>query len=78
VLGTADGSRATVVAACTKALVDRGVTAPRLLEPAARILGGRAGGKPGLAFGGGGNPSVLDEALGSIRGHLTSLLDSGG
>jgi alanyl-tRNA synthetase len=78
VLGTADGSRATVVAACTKALVDRGVTAPRLLEPAARILGGRAGGKPGLAFGGGGNPGGLDEALGSIRGHLASLLDSSG
>jgi alanyl-tRNA synthetase len=78
VLGTAEGSRATVVAACTKALIDRGVTAPRLLEPAARILGGRAGGKPGLAFGGGGNPSGLDEALGSIRGHLASLLDSGG
>jgi alanyl-tRNA synthetase len=78
VLATADGSRATVVAACTKALVDRGVTAPRLLEPAARILGGRAGGKPGLAFGGGGNPSGLDEALGSIRGHLATLLDAGG
>jgi alanyl-tRNA synthetase len=78
VLGTADGSRATVVAACTKALIDRGVTAPRLLEPAATILGGRAGGKPGLAFGGGGNSSGLDEALGSIRGHLASLLDAGG
>jgi alanyl-tRNA synthetase len=59
-------------------LVDRGVTAPLLLEPAARMLGGRAGGKPNLAFGGGGNPAALDRALGAVRDRLTSLLGQRG
>ena len=37
----------------SKRLVVAGVTAPELLEPAAAIVGGGAGGKPGLAFSGG-------------------------
>jgi alanyl-tRNA synthetase len=78
VLGTADGSKATIVAACTKSLVDRGVTAPELLEPAARMLGGRAGGKPHLAFGGGANAAALEDALGAIPDRLASLLAAGG
>ena len=78
VLGTADGSKATVVAACTRGLVDRGVAAPDLLEPAARLLGGRAGGKPNLAFGGGGHATALDRALGAIPDRLAALLSGGG
>jgi alanyl-tRNA synthetase len=77
VLGTADGSTATLVAACTKALVDRGITAPLLLEPAARAVGGRAGGKPHLAFGGGGNGSALADALAAVPDRLAALLSSG-
>jgi alanyl-tRNA synthetase len=78
VLGTADGAKATVVAACTRALVDRGVLAPALLEPAAQLLGGRAGGRPNLAFGGGGDASALDRALGVIPDRLAALLSGGG
>jgi alanyl-tRNA synthetase len=78
VLGTADGSKATVVAACTRALIDRGVAAPDLLQPAAELLGGRAGGKPNLAFGGGGKASALGQALGSISDRLAGLLSRGG
>jgi alanyl-tRNA synthetase len=78
VLGTADGSKATLVAACTKALVDRGITAPLLLEPAARTVGGRAGGKPHLAFGGGGKGSALAEALATVPDRLAALISSGG
>jgi alanyl-tRNA synthetase len=78
VLGTADGSKATLVAACTRALVERGVNAPDLLEPAAQLLGGRAGGKPTLAFGGGGNPAALERALEAIPGRLGALLSAGG
>jgi alanyl-tRNA synthetase len=74
VLGTADGDKATIVAACTRTLIDRGVTAPDLLEPAARALGGRAGGKPNLAFGGGGKAAALDQALGLIPDRLAALL----
>jgi alanyl-tRNA synthetase len=74
VLGSADGGKATLVAACTKPLVERGVTAPALLEPAAKAVGGGAGGKPHLAFAGGGIPSALGEALANIPARLASLV----
>jgi alanyl-tRNA synthetase len=52
VLGAANGDRALLVASCTSELVNRGVTAPNLLEAAAKNIGGGAGGKPSLAFAG--------------------------
>ena len=58
-------------------LVDRGVTAPLLIESAARTLGGRAGGKPHLAFGGGGNAAALAEALAGVPERLSTLLAGG-
>src|SRR5439155_15016425 len=42
-----------LVAALTDDLLSRGLTAGALLEPAAKALGGNAGGKPELAMGGG-------------------------
>jgi alanyl-tRNA synthetase len=53
------------------------VTAPLLIEPAARALGGRAGGRPHLAFGGGGNPAALAEALAGVPDRLSALLAGG-
>jgi alanyl-tRNA synthetase len=78
VLATTDGQKATLVAACTSDLVDRGVTAPALLDPAAKAVGGGAGGRPHLAFAGGGKPGALTEALATIPGRLATLLQSGG
>ena len=78
VLATSDGEKATLVAACTSDLVDRGVTAPALLDPAAKAVGGGAGGRPHLAFAGGGKPGALSEALAAIPGRLASLLQSSG
>ena len=74
VLGTADGARASLVAACTKPLVERGVSAPALLDVAAAAIGGGAGGKPHLAIAGGGNPRGLHQALQGIPERLASLL----
>jgi alanyl-tRNA synthetase len=74
VLATSDGQKATLVAACTSDLVERGVTAPALLDPAAKAVGGGAGGRPHLAFAGGGKPDALPEALATIPGRLASLL----
>ena len=74
VLGSADGGKATLVAACTKPLVERGVTAPALLEPAAKAVGGGAGGKPNLAFAGGGRSGALAEALAQIPDRLAALV----
>jgi len=76
VLGSSGGDRALLVAACTGALVSRGVTAPALLEHAAKSIGGGAGGKPALAFAGGSRPEGLPDALAGVSDRLLSLLGS--
>jgi alanyl-tRNA synthetase len=77
VLGSADGGGAKLVAACTKALVERGLSAQQLLEPAARAVGGGAGGKPILAMAGGREAGNLDRALALIPARLQELLTGG-
>ena len=74
VLGSANGRKATLVAAATKGLVSRGITATALLEDAARAVGGGAGGKPNLAFAGGGNAAALGTALRGISDRLAALI----
>src|SRR5437016_13158508 len=46
VLGGAGGGKSALVAALTSRLLEQGLAAPALLEPAARAIGGNAGGKP--------------------------------
>jgi len=74
VLGTGRGGKALLVAAASKNLVARGVTAPELLEPAAKLVGGGAGGKPTLAFSGGPDGDASTEALKAIEPRLKELL----
>ncbi|MFM7718518.1 MAG: alanine--tRNA ligase [Actinomycetota bacterium] len=74
VLGSAEGGRPLLVAACSHELVARGVTAPALLERAARAIGGGAGGKPILGMAGGRDAGALPAALGTIAGRLEELL----
>ncbi|MEO8423044.1 MAG: alanine--tRNA ligase [Actinomycetota bacterium] len=74
VLGSAINGKALIVAACSKRLVERGVTAPDLLELAARQVGGGAGGKPNMAFAGGPNGAAVEEAMQSIPARLAELL----
>jgi alanyl-tRNA synthetase len=74
VLAGPSPDRTQLVAALTGQLVSRGVTAGALLEPAAKVLGGKAGGKPDLAMGGGPNSKGATEALGVIPARLQQLL----
>jgi alanyl-tRNA synthetase len=75
VLAAANDGKALLVASCTRALIARGVTAPALVEEAARTIGGGGGGrKPELAFAGGSRAEALPEALAAIPGRLSSLL----
>jgi alanyl-tRNA synthetase len=78
VLGTVENGSARLVAAVTKPLVTRGVTAKLLLEHAAKAIGGGAGGKDHLGMAGGKNAAGLDDALGSIPARLTELLGGSG
>ena len=66
--GSPDGTRVALVALAAK----RGpITAPDLIGPAARAVGGGGGGKdPERATAGGRDPSRLDEALDEIRSRL--------
>ena len=74
VLGTGMDGKALLVAAASKNLVARGITAPALLDPAAKIVGGGAGGKPELAFSGGPKGDAFTEALDAIEPRLKELL----
>jgi alanyl-tRNA synthetase len=78
VLGNGAGGKALLVAAASKNLVERGVTAPDLLKPAAEIVGGGAGGKPNLAFSGGPKGERFDDALAAIEPRLRELLGARG
>jgi alanyl-tRNA synthetase len=75
VVGNAEGGKPILVAAATSQAVERGVTAPELLAPAARAIGGGAGGKDILANAGGRHADKLGEALGGIPARLQELLE---
>ncbi len=77
VLGSSTGGKAQLVAACTKAAIERGVTGPALLEHAARLIEGGAGGKDLLAMAGGKRAEGVPDALAGIPARLSELLSAG-
>jgi alanyl-tRNA synthetase len=77
VIANAEGGKPMLVAACTAGAVERGVTAPELLRPAASVVGGGAGGKDILANAGGKDASRLAEALGVIPARLREPVAGG-
>ncbi|MCA1831538.1 MAG: alanine--tRNA ligase [Actinomycetota bacterium] len=62
VLVSASDGRAGIVAAVTRDLAARGISAKALIAQAARAIGGGAGGKDDVATGGGGKPEGVQEA----------------
>ena len=74
VLGTGLSGKALLVAAVSNNLTARGITAPELLEAAAKLVGGGAGGKPNLAFSGGPKGDAYMQALQTIEPRLKELL----
>jgi alanyl-tRNA synthetase len=75
VVGNGEGGKAMIVAAVTGPALERGVTAPQVLEAAATVIGGGAGGKDILANAGGKHADRVPEALGGIPARLQELLD---
>ena len=75
VLGTATEGRANLVAATTKDLVARGLSARALLAEGAELLGGGAGGKPELAISGGPRVERLAEAMEAVAGAARRALE---
>ena len=66
VLAGVGGDKVTLVAMVTKDLVGK-LHAGKILGVAAEILGGKGGGKPDLAQGGGKDPARVPEALTAVR-----------
>ncbi|GAA1484974.1 alanine--tRNA ligase [Brachybacterium fresconis] len=65
-----EGGRAALVVATNAGARDQGLAAGSLLRTGAEAMGGRGGGKPDLAQGGGGEPARIPEALSAVRGAL--------
>src|SRR5699024_9811586 len=62
-----EGGRAALVIATNAAARDRGLAAGTILRGAAEAMGGRGGGKPDMAQGGGGEPARIPAALTAVR-----------
>jgi alanyl-tRNA synthetase len=72
-LGTAAGDKAQLQIMISKGAVDQ-LNAKVLIEPIAKIFGGRGGGRPDMAMAGGSDVGKLDEALSSAYGEVARLL----
>jgi len=74
VLATFNDEKVTIMAACGKAAVERGIKAGDLVREAAKICGGSGGGKPDFAMGGGKDPKKLREAMDAVDGFVRGKL----
>ena len=73
VLGSVEDGSVSIVAAVTKDLTKR-VQAGKLAEQVALAVGGKGGGRPEMAEGGGKNGAALDGALAAARSTIQSAL----
>ncbi len=78
VLGSDAGGRGNLVGMVTKDLASGGASARDVVMPAARAIGGGAGGKGDMATGGGSDIGKLDEALAAAEAEAQRLLEGGG
>ena len=69
-LFSADAGKVAFVVATTSAARDAGIAAGKLVPAFAPAIGGRGGGKPDLAQGGGTEPGGIDAAITALRGAL--------
>jgi alanyl-tRNA synthetase len=70
VLASVSGGKITFLAVCGKDAVSRGVKAGDIIKHVTAICGGKGGGKPDSAMGGGTDVGKLDEALTSVSTFL--------
>ena len=73
VLAGSDGDGVSIVAAVTKDLTAK-VQAGKLVSGVAQAVGGKGGGRPDMAEGGGKDASQLSSALDQVYGVVTSAL----
>jgi alanyl-tRNA synthetase len=75
-LATRGEGKVTLIAGVTDDLVDRGGHAGNWLREVASLVGGKGGGRPQMAQGGGGEPDNLPDALVQARSIFVGMLKS--
>ena len=74
VLASVNGEKITFLAVCGPEAVKKGIKAGDLVRNVCAICGGKGGGKPDSAMGGGTNMLKLDDALASVDDFVASKL----
>lgn len=67
------GDKLSFVVATTKAAQDKGIAAGKLVPSFAGAIGGRGGGKPDMAQGGGTNPAGAADAVTALRAAIAGI-----
>jgi len=67
------GEKVSFVVATTKAAQDQGIAAGKLVPSFAGAIGGRGGGKPDMAQGGGTNPAGAADAVAALRAAIAGI-----
>ena len=74
VLAAVNEGKITFLAVCGKEAVARGIKAGDLVKNVCAICGGKGGGKPDSAMGGGSDLLKLDDALASVDDFVAAKL----
>ena len=74
VLASVNGEKITFLAVCGKEAVKQGIKAGDLVKSVCAICGGKGGGKPDSAMGGGSDLLKLDDALASVDDFVAAKL----
>jgi alanyl-tRNA synthetase len=74
VLSSVNGGKITFLAVCGPEAVKKGIKAGDLVKSVCAVCGGKGGGKPDSAMGGGKDPSKLGEALGAVAPFVSEKL----
>ena len=71
-LSSVNGEKVTLLAVCGKNAIARGIKAGDIIRNIAPIVGGKGGGKPDSAMGGGTNALKLDDALAAVDDYVAA------
>jgi len=73
-MAAVNGEKITFQCVCGKDAVARGVKAGDIIRAITAIAGGKGGGKPDSAMGGGNDVSKLSEALNAVEGLVADKI----
>ena len=74
VLATIQGEKVSFVAVCGKEAVEKGIKAGELVKSVSAVAGGKGGGRPDSAMGGGTEVLKTDDALATVDNFVAEKL----